>query len=552
MAGRYRLLSRIGSGAMGAVWLAQDQLLGREVAVKQVLSTAGMDAGEAADQRARAMREGRIAARLSHPHAITMYDVALDAEEPWLVMEHLPSDSLAAVLATSGVLGVTEVAQIGAQLADALAAAHAAGIVHRDVKPGNVLIGRGARVEGVVKITDFGISRAQGDVTLTQAGFITGTPAYFAPEVARGHDPTGASDVFSLGATLYTALEGVPPFGLDENPMALLHRVARGEIVLPRRAGALTDPLLHALEPDPARRPTMEQVRDDLAAVAAGRAGATTSVLAARTRVLPAGRAAAAVGGAALGGAAAGAAAGQVHPVAARTLLGPPVAPGPAGPPAAGAPVGGGGVPRRTVVAAAVVLAALAAVAAYLLVATGGSPSTAGAAPSTTSTTSTTTDAPTTTTPAAAASSTAEPVGAVPAVVTAAQARAAAEAFFAPLPDDPGAAFALAGPTLKAQGADAFATFWSGFTAVSLHDVGGGGSGGPVTAQLTYTRPDGSTQVEAHELSFVRGPDGSVLLDVDRYVSTVAQTPATAGGTKGKPTKAPGRGGGSGSGGNGG
>ena len=145
-------------------------------------------------------------------------------------MEYLPSRSLAEVLSEDGVLRVDQAAQIGAQVADALAATHAAGIVHRDVKPANILIGEGGSVEGLVKITDFGISHASGDVTLTQTGQITGTPAFLAPEVAQGSQMTEASDVFSLGATLYTCLEGTPPFGMEDNALGMLHRVAGGQV----------------------------------------------------------------------------------------------------------------------------------------------------------------------------------------------------------------------------------------------------------------------------------------------------------------------------------
>src|SRR4051812_33546776 len=247
---------------MGTVWTARDELLGRQVAVKQVLPPPRAEAPDVEQQRQRALREGRIAARLSHPHAISVYDVAVEDGQPWLVMEYLPSRSLAAVLAEDGVLRVDQVAQVGAQVADALAATHAAGIVHRDVKPANILIGRGERVEGLVKITDFGISHARGDVTLTQTGQITGTPAFLSPEVAQGHDMTTASDVFSLGATLYTCLEGTPPFGMDDNALRLLHRVASGMIRPPVRAGILTKPLLRMLAADPALRPSMTEVRD--------------------------------------------------------------------------------------------------------------------------------------------------------------------------------------------------------------------------------------------------------------------------------------------------
>ncbi|WP_420878838.1 serine/threonine-protein kinase [Rhodococcus sp. (in: high G+C Gram-positive bacteria)] len=270
MAGRYRLRSKLGGGGMGAVWLAHDTLLDREVAVKQVTSTTGMDDAAAREVRQRALREGRNAAQLSHEHAIAMYDVAVESDEPWLVMEYLPSRSLAEAMSYVDTLPPLQVAQIGAQIAAALTDAHAAGILHRDIKPGNILVADRGDALGIVKISDFGIARAKGDAPSGKAGVITGTPAYFAPEVARGDDPTEASDVFSLGATLYTVVEGQPPFGLDTDPIALLHRVAKAEIYRPSLSGPLTDTLLHMLEPDPARRPTMAQARDALAAVALG------------------------------------------------------------------------------------------------------------------------------------------------------------------------------------------------------------------------------------------------------------------------------------------
>src|SRR5919198_210300 len=177
------------------------------------------------------MREGRIAARLQHQHAISVYDVAEDEGQPVLVMEYLPSTSLAAMMSEHGPLPPREVARVGAQVASALGAAHAAGVVHRDIKPGNILLGD----DGTVKITDFGISRATDDVTVTKTGLIAGTPAYLAPEVAVGRDPAPPSDVFSLGSTLYAAVEGEPPFGLSENTLGLLHRVAAGRIVPPQQ-----------------------------------------------------------------------------------------------------------------------------------------------------------------------------------------------------------------------------------------------------------------------------------------------------------------------------
>ncbi|MGH3765557.1 MAG: serine/threonine-protein kinase [Pseudonocardiaceae bacterium] len=247
---------------MGVVWQAMDERLQRLVAVKQLLLQPELSPRATDEARARALREARIAARLHHPNAIVVYDVAEHEGEPCLVMEYLPSRSLAAVLGEQYCLPVPEVASIGRQIASALAAAHAAQIVHRDVKPGNILIAD----DGTAKITDFGVSRAVGDVTVTQTGMMAGTPAYLAPEVARGQLPTSASDVFSLGATLYAALEGQGPFGDSDNPLALLHAVASGQVVPPRHAGPLTAVLMKLLAKDPAARPDMHRAGLEFAA----------------------------------------------------------------------------------------------------------------------------------------------------------------------------------------------------------------------------------------------------------------------------------------------
>ncbi|MFQ6393111.1 serine/threonine-protein kinase [Nocardia sp. KC 131] len=270
VAGRYRLQSKLGGGGMGAVWLATDRLLNRDVAIKQVLTTAGLGEAEANAIRSQIMHEGRVAAKLSHEHAIAVYDVVLEAGEPWLVMEHLPSRNVAKALALADRLPPIEVAQIGAQVADALAAAHAAGIVHRDIKPGNILVADRGPICGMAKLSDFGISRGAGENSDDPDGVITGTPAYLPPEVARGAQPTEASDVFSLGATLYTATEGHPPFGLDEDANVLVERAAMAQIIPPSRSGMLTNVLLHMMEPAPQRRPTMAQARDEILAAAFG------------------------------------------------------------------------------------------------------------------------------------------------------------------------------------------------------------------------------------------------------------------------------------------
>jgi ABC-type branched-subunit amino acid transport system substrate-binding protein/tRNA A-37 threonylcarbamoyl transferase component Bud32 len=272
VAGRYLLEARVGRGGMGEVWRARDTVLERVVAVKRVRLD-DLDEGHALGTRQRVMREARIAARLHHPAAVTIFDVVEHGGEPWLVLEYLPSRSLAEVVDADGPLEPVEAARIGFELADALDAAHDAGIVHRDIKPANVLVGD----RGPVKLTDFGISRLAGDVTLTGAGLLVGTPAYLAPEVAAGGEATAASDVFCLGATLYAAVEGAPPFGsgADTNLLLLLRTASEGRITPPRRAGPLTGALLAMLQTDPARRPDASGARDMLAAVAAGRVAAS-------------------------------------------------------------------------------------------------------------------------------------------------------------------------------------------------------------------------------------------------------------------------------------
>ncbi|MBE8523891.1 protein kinase [Amycolatopsis sp. H6(2020)] len=267
IAGRYRLAERIGQGSMGVVWRARDERLDRVVAIKQLDYDAaiGPAAGDQASQRA--LREARLTARLRHPHAITVHDVVEAPGGPYLVMEYLPSRSLAEILLDRETLPAEEVARIGAPIASALAAAHAEGVVHRDVTPGNVLLGE----SGVVKIADFGISRATGEGTVTGGGFIAGTPAYLAPEVAGGHEAGYPADVFSLGATLYRALEGTPPFGNDDNAITLLLRIAKEETIPPRHSGPLAEVLTRMLQRDPEARPAMAEVQELFEAVTGGR-----------------------------------------------------------------------------------------------------------------------------------------------------------------------------------------------------------------------------------------------------------------------------------------
>lgn len=229
------------------------------MAIKQIHIKPSLPPAERDVLRQRATREARNAARFQHPNAIVVFDITEHGGDPCLVMEYMKSRSLAMVLSAQGPLPLPQVARIGEQVAAALIAAHQAGIVHRDVKPGNVLLDD----HGTVKITDFGISRATGDVTLTETGLICGTAAYLAPEVARGADPTPAADVFALGATLFHALEGEPPFG-SGNPLKVLYAAANGQVSDPQNAGPATDFLLDLLSPDPRERPTMREAREEL------------------------------------------------------------------------------------------------------------------------------------------------------------------------------------------------------------------------------------------------------------------------------------------------
>ncbi|MCO5973785.1 serine/threonine-protein kinase [Actinoallomurus soli] len=205
LAGRYRILGLIGRGGMGRVWRAYDAELDREVAVKELRLPDEIDDADRREWYARAAREARAAARLHHPGIVALHDRVIDVGRPWLVMELVPGRSLDQVLRTDGPLPVRRVADIGRQMLDALAAAHAAGIVHRDVKPPNVLLDGDRAV-----LTDFGIAVLEGDATLTKSGVQLGTPAYMSPEQVRGHAATPRSDLWALGATLYAAVEGRP------------------------------------------------------------------------------------------------------------------------------------------------------------------------------------------------------------------------------------------------------------------------------------------------------------------------------------------------------
>lgn len=263
--GRYRLVERLGQGGMGTVWRGQDELLQRPVAVKQVAVPASLAGTDRESARSRVMREARAAARMSHPASVTVFDVLEDDGSIYIVMELLPTRTLAAVVEEEGPVPAERAADLGIKLAGVLEAAHARGIVHRDVKPSNVMV----LPDGSVKLTDFGVASVTDDPAITATGQVLGSPSYMAPEQAQGERSGPAADWWGLGATLYHAVEGRPPFE-REGALPTLTAVVNEEPETPVRAGPLAPVIAQLLAKDPAMRPAGEAVRRQLAAVAGG------------------------------------------------------------------------------------------------------------------------------------------------------------------------------------------------------------------------------------------------------------------------------------------
>jgi hypothetical protein len=276
VAGRYELHERLGTGGMGTVWRGQDVLLGRQVAVKELTVPVGASAADREVLRERMRREARAAAQLDHPDTVTVHDVVEEGAATYLVMQYVEARSLTEVVEQDGPLSPQGAAQVGLVVLGALRAAHAQGIVHRDVKPSNVLVGRPrGGAPGRVLLTDFGIASVPGNPSLTSTGLLIGSPAYIAPERARGDTPGPPSDLWGLGATLFTAVEGRPAYD-GGDPMTTLALVMVGEHAPYVRAGILRPVLEGLLERDPARRYTADQAETALREIAAAPADGDT------------------------------------------------------------------------------------------------------------------------------------------------------------------------------------------------------------------------------------------------------------------------------------
>lgn len=498
---------------MGVVWRARDERLERVVAIKQLLAQPGLTEEQREDARRRALREARIAARLHHPNAIVVFDIAEHDGDPCLVMEYLPAKSLAATLAERGSMPAADVAAVGSQIASALAAAHASGIIHRDIKPANILI----TDQGVAKITDFGIARAAGDVTVTKTGMFAGTPAYLAPEVARGQEPTPASDVFSFGATLYDAVEGGPPFPERQNQLALLRLVAEGKVQPPRQAGVLTALLMQLLRAEAGERPTMGDASRLLADLADARPVGTPSTLGRTPPTLPDLRPSEPE-------AADPDPIGRMEPLPLVTVARPRLSDRPAAyRPQPGTTIKRARQPvdrRLVLIAVVLVVVVLVVLGVVLLLNSGGSPNRAGGGGGATNTT-TTTRPPTTTTTTTASTPQAPPVGQAATSGTI-DYHAAGELIVGYYGlGDPAGRWAMLTPGAQAVFGDlaGFNTYWSQFSQVSSAHAQGvtTNSDGSVEVPIdvTYTTGTGGGRHTSttHKLLRVVQENGRLLID---------------------------------------
>ncbi|MFI6779740.1 protein kinase [Micromonospora sp. NPDC050276] len=273
VADRYRLLSPLGQGGMGRVWKARDEVLHRDVAIKELVPPPGLTDEERREMRERSLREARAIARLNHANVVRIFDVLRTDGDPWIVMEYVASKSLQDTLAEEGPVSVARAVEIGLGVLGALSAAHKAGVMHRDVKPGNVLLGE----DGRVVLTDFGLATIPGDPNVTRTGMVLGSPAYISPERARDGTAGPEADLWSLGATLYAAVEGKSPYARP-SAIGTLAALATEPIPPPRNAGPLKAVLNGLLRKDPNERITAE-VAERLLRRAGGRRSRGISLL---------------------------------------------------------------------------------------------------------------------------------------------------------------------------------------------------------------------------------------------------------------------------------
>lgn len=351
VAGRYRLGDAIGSGGMGRVWRAHDEVLHRTVAIKELTAALYVSESDQAILLARTRGEARAAARINHSAVVTVHDVLEHDGRPWIVMELVEGRSLADAVKDEERVEPREAARVGLWVLRALRAAHTAGVLHRDVKPGNVLLGD----DGRVLLTDFGIAQIEGDSTITRTGEVVGSVDYLAPERVRGHDPGPASDLWALGATLYTAVEGRSPFRRT-SPLSTMQAVVEEEATEPRYAGPLAPVISALLRKDPASRPDVTETEQMLAEAAEGRRPNAAQAYVPTQYSGPRGQGDTARPGTPGPGPTGGTAATPYQQMTGPTAVGPtavgPTAtghavagPGPMGPPAAGyAPTGPAGV----------------------------------------------------------------------------------------------------------------------------------------------------------------------------------------------------------------
>ena len=555
--GRYRVGRAIGQGGMGTVWLCRDETLQRDVAVKQV----GLLPGQSVTDSARALREARSSAALSHRNVVTVFDVVEEHDAIWLVMEHVPSRSLSDIIKQDGPLDPAEVADIGAQVADGLAAAHAVGTMHRDVKPGNVLI----REDGVAKISDFGIARTTGDPALTQSGFLTGTPSYFSPELARGAAPSPASDVWALGATLYAAVEGRSPYKAQTNPVAVLHEIASQQPSAPRRSDFLEPVLLRMMDRDPGSRWSMADAAHRLHQLAREHSlentrASTVSLgsppsSAPRAASAPlAAESLAAVPGAAVPGAAVPGAAvpGAAEPRADRSApaatagprpddLPPTTPPGRREPtPPASSPAPGRGRSRRRGMYAALLALVLLLVVggvAYALShqdATGTAGRSASAGSTDRSDASTPPSASASKSPSpssspssspspsrsgsASGSASGTPSGSAGAGTSGGSKATFVRGYFASAPGGTDQGWSRLGPGEQAQGRASYDRFWRGISSVHVSSVRPVAGSDAVDVTLTYRRTNGRTSTEHKRFDLIRSGSGSYLINGEHPV----------------------------------